>query len=196
MKNLGEKFSPIFSTHFLADFDNMNSKIDIKICNIDMLTDLQYLCRTTFYETFSDSTDEEDMRKFLAETYSAEKLSAELANSESVTFIAYKNGTPLGYLKLNIGNAQTEKCLDNALEIQRIYILKSAKGHGIGSAFMQIAENFASEKKLSTIWLGVWEHNEPAKKFYKSKGYEKFSHHTFVIGDDMQTDFLLKKEIL
>ena len=55
-----------------------------------MLTDLQYLCRTTFYETFSDSTDEEDMRKFLAETYSAEKLSAELANSESVTFIAYK----------------------------------------------------------------------------------------------------------
>ena len=66
---------------------------------------------------------------------------------------------------------------------------------GIGSAFMQIAENFASEKKLSTIWLGVWEHNEPAKKFYKSKGYEKFSHHTFVIGDDMQTDFLLKKEM-
>lgn len=164
----------------------MNSKIDIKICTIDMLTDLQYLCRTTFYETFSDSTDEEDMRKFLAETYSAEKLSAELANSESVTFIAYKNGTPLGYLKLNIGNA---------LEIQRIYILKSAKGQGIGSAFMQIAENFASEKKLSTIWLGVWEHNEPAKKFYKSKGYEKFSQHTFVIGDDMQTDFLLKKEM-
>lgn len=151
-----------------------------------MLTDLQYLCRTTFYETFSDSTDEEDMRKFLAEIYSAEKLSAELANSESVTFIAYKNGTPLGYLKLNIGNA---------LEIQRIYILKSAKGQGIGSAFMQIAENFASEKKLSTIWLGVWEHNDPAKKFYKSKGYEKFSHHTFVIGDDMQTDFLLKKEM-
>lgn len=88
------------------------------------------------------------MRKFLAETYSAEKLSAELANSESVTFIAYKNGTPLGYLKLNIGNAQTEKCLDNALEIQRIYILKSAKGQGIGSAFMQIAENFASEKNF------------------------------------------------
>lgn len=126
----------------------MNSKIDIKICTIDMLTDLQYLCRTTFYETFSDSTDEEDMRKFLAETYSAEKLSAELANSESVTFIAYKNGTPLGYLKMNIGNAQTEKCLDNALEIQRIYILKSAKGQGIGSAFMQIAENFASEKNF------------------------------------------------
>ena len=113
-----------------------------------MLTDLQYLCRTTFYETFSDSTDEEDMRKFLAETYSAEKLSAELANSESVTFIAYKNGTPLGYLKLNIGNAQTEKCLDNALEIQRIYILKSAKGQGIAQPLcrlrriLQVRKNF------------------------------------------------------
>lgn len=174
----------------------MNNKIDIKICTEDMLTDLQYLCRTTFAETFSDSNSEEDMQKFLDESYSTEKLSAELANFESVTYIAYKNDTPLGYLKLNIGNAQTEKCLDNSLEIQRIYILKSAKGHGIGSTFMRIAENFASEKKLSTIWLGVWEHNEPAKKFYKSKGYEKFSHHTFVVGDDLQTDFLLKKELL
>ena len=173
----------------------MNSKIDIKICTKGMLSDLQYLCRTTFAETFSDSTSEEDMKKFLDESYSAEKLSAELANPESVIYIAYQNGVPLGYLKLNIGNAQTEKCLDNALEIQRIYILKSAKGQGIGSAFMQIAENFASEKKLSTIWLGVWEHNEPAKKFYKSKGYEKFSQHTFVLGNDLQTDFLLKKEM-
>lgn len=174
----------------------MNSEINIKICTKDMLADLQYLCRTTFAETFSDANSEEDMQKFLDESYSSEKLSAELANSESVTYIAYQNAVPLGYLKLNMGNAQTEKCLDNSLEIQRIYILKSAKGHGIGSAFMQIAEDFAREKKLSTIWLGVWEHNEPAKKFYKSKEYEKFSQHTFVLGNDLQTDFLLKKEIL
>ena len=174
----------------------MNGKIDIKICTEDMLSDLQYLCRTTFAETFSDANSEEDMQKFLDKSYSSEKLSAELANPESATYIAYQNAVPLGYLKLNMGNAQTEKCLDNSLEIQRIYILKSVKEKGIGSAFMRIAEDFAREKKLSKIWLGVWEHNEPAKKFYKSKGYEKFSQHTFVIGDDMQTDFLLKKEIL
>lgn len=129
--------------------------------------------QNNFYETFADSTDEEDMRKFLAETYSAEKLSAELANSESVTFIAYKNGTPLGYLKLNIGNAQTEKCLDNALEIQRIYILKSAKGQGIGSAFMQIAENFASKKNFQQ-YGSVCGNITSLQKFYKSKDMKNF----------------------
>lgn len=138
-----------------------------------MLADLQYLCRTTFTKLSPIQPMRRICENFLQKPIQRKSCQQKL-QPESVTFIAYKNGTPLGYLKLNIGNAQTEKCLDNALEIQRIYILNSAKGQGIGSAFMQIAENFASKKKLSTIWLGVWEHNEPAKKFYKSKGYENF----------------------
>lgn len=174
----------------------MNNKFDIKVCTEDMIPDLQYLCKTTFVETFSDSNSEENMKKFLDESYSAEKLTAEIANPESITYIVYNGNVPLGFLKMNMGNAQTERCLDNSLEIQRIYILKSAKGQGIGSTFMRLAENFAESKNLKTIWLGVWEHNEPAKKFYKSKGYEKFSQHTFPLGDDLQTDFLLKKELI
>ena len=98
------------------------------------------------------------MRKFLAETYSAEKLSAELANSESVTFIAYKNGTPLGYLKLNIGNAQTEKCLDNALEIQRIYILKSAKGQGSRSGSAELDVNTPMEPNTCPVAFSTMAH--------------------------------------
>lgn len=173
----------------------MNNKLDIKVCTKDMLEDLQYLCRATFAETFSESNSRENMQKFLDKSYSAEKLTAEIEDFESTVYIAYRENVLLGFLKLNVGDAQTEKCLDNSLEIQRIYILKRAKEQGIGSAFMRLAEDFARENNLKTIWLGVWEHNEPAKKFYKSKGYEKFSHHTFLVGDDLQTDFLLKKEL-
>lgn len=101
----------------------------------------------------------------------------------------------LGFLKLNFGNAQTEQKCENSLEIQRIYVLKTAKGRGIGSSFMSLAQEIALEKKFSCIWLGVWEHNEKAKEFYAKKGFYKFGEHIFTLGSDQQTDFLMKKDL-
>jgi len=68
-------------------------------------------------------------------------------------------------------------------------------GQGIGSEFIRISETQAKEWGLSHIWLGVWEHNYPAQDFYKKKGFVRFSEHVFVLGNDVQTDFLMKKDI-
>lgn len=173
----------------------LGEPMEITKCTLKDLDDLQKVCRTTFYETFSDSNTESDMKKFLEDAYSAEKLKEELMNKESTTFLAKENGEVLGFLKLNSGSAQTEKKFESALEIQRIYILKKAKGRGIGTAFMNLAEKKARELNVTVIWLGVWEHNEAAKAFYKKKGFTRFSEHTFTVGTDPQTDWLLKKEI-
>lgn len=169
--------------------------MEIIKCTLENLDELKEVCRETFYETFASQNSESDMKKFLDEAYSTEKLRSELMDSDSATYIARDNGKTLGFLKLNIGKAQTEKILENALEIQRIYILKEAKGRGIGSAFMRLAEKTARERQLDVIWLGVWEHNEAAKLFYSKKGFKRFSEHTFTLGTDPQTDWLLKKEI-
>ena len=169
--------------------------MEIRICTPEMADDLQYICRKTFYETFSEQNSEEDMREYLDETYDRDRLSEELADPESVTYIAYENGEPAGYLKLNTGDAQTEEGYDGTLEVQRIYVSKEVKGSGIGSRFMSIAEDHAREHGLGSIWLGVWEHNDPAIAFYRSKGFEKFSEHVFVVGNDRQTDILMKKQL-
>lgn len=109
--------------------------------------------------------------------------------------IKTKSEKVLGFLKINFGNAQTEQKCENSLEIQRIYVLKTAKGRGIGSSFMSLAQEIAREKNLSCIWLGVWEHNEKAKEFYAKKGFYKFGEHIFTLGSDQQIDFLMKKEL-
>ena len=96
---------------------------------------LQKIYRQTFYETFSEQNSEENMRKFLDEAYSEEKLKSEIEDKESETFLAVENQKILGVLKINTGNAETESGLENSLEIQRIYVLKEAKGLGIGTAF-------------------------------------------------------------
>lgn len=110
-------------------------------------------------------------------------------------FLQCKIKKTLGVLKINTGNAETESGLENSLEIQRIYILKESKGLGIGTVFMNLAEKKARELGVSFIWLGVWEKNFPAQKFYTNKGFRRFSEHAFVLGDDIQTDFLMKKEL-
>lgn len=164
-------------------------------CDLKNLDALQKICRETFYETFADSNTESDMEKFLDESYSTEKLKSELLDKNSETFLAEENGEILGYLKLNVKSAQTEKVFENALEIQRIYILKKAKGRGIGSSFMNLAEKKAKELEIPVIWLGVWEHNEAAKSFYTKRGFKRFSEHTFTVGTDPQTDWLMKKDL-
>ncbi|MCR5099909.1 MAG: GNAT family N-acetyltransferase [Butyrivibrio sp.] len=168
----------------------------IKRCTLNEIEDLQKVCRETFTETFEEQNTKEDMEKFLEESYGLKVLEKELSDKNSMTYLAIDDtGKALGYLKLNVDDAQTEKGYDNSLEIQRIYILKEAKGQGIGTEFMKIAENKARDLGLSYIWLGVWEYNYAAQKFYKGKGFNKFSEHIFVLGDDRQTDFLMRKEM-
>ena len=167
----------------------------IKKCSLDDILDLQKIYRQTFFETFSEQNSEENMRIFLDKAYSEEKLKSEIENKESETFLAVENQKILGVLKINTGNAETESGLENSLEIQRIYILKEFKGLGIGTVFMHLAEKKARELGVSFIWLGVWEKHFPAQKFYMDKGFRRFSEHAFVLGDDIQTDFLMKKEL-
>lgn len=167
----------------------------IKKCSLDDILDLQKIYRQTFFETFSEQNSEENMRIFLDKVYSEEKLKSEIEDKESETFLAVENQKILGVLKINTGNAETESGLENSLEIQRIYILKESKGLGIGTVLMNLAEKKARELGVSFIWLGVWEKNFPAQKFYTDKGFRRFSEHAFVLGDDIQTDFLMKKEL-
>ena len=167
----------------------------IKKCSLDDILDLQKIYRQTFFETFSEQNSEENMRIFLDKAYSEEKLKSEIEDKESETFLAVENQKTLGVLKINTGNAETESGLENSLEIQRIYILKESKGLGIGTVFMNLAEKKARELGVSFIWLGVWEKNFSAQKFYTDKGFRRFSEHAFVLGDDIQTDFLMKKEL-
>jgi len=168
----------------------------IKKCTLADVKTLQKVCRDTFTETFEEQNTKEDMEKFLEESYGLEILERELSDVNSMTYLALNDeGKALGYLKLNVGDAQTEEGYDDSLEIQRIYILKEAKGQGIGTEFMKIAEKTAKDMGLSYIWLGVWEFNYAAQKFYQGKGFTKFSEHVFVLGDDRQADFLMKKEL-
>ena len=151
---------------------------------------LQKLSIETFVDTFIDSNTADDLASCIDSLYNTEKLARELAAKHSYFYFIEVEGQVAGYLKLNTRYEQTEGQRDDSLEIERLYILPHFKGLHLGSKLMKFALDLAKEKGKKRVWLGVWEHNEPAKVFYSHWGFKRFSQHTFPVGSDPQTDEL------
>ena len=156
---------------------------------------LRGIARDTFIETFSEANKAEDMDHYLAENFSEDQLTRELSNPNSFFYVAEVNGHVVGYLKLNTAHAQTEPQAANALEIERIYVLSNYHGNGVGQALYHHAMSVAEDRKASYVWLGVWEHNHRALRFYEKNGFTAFGTHIFQLGNDQQTDILMQKSV-
>ena len=157
------------------------------------LYELCALSLSTFIDTFSKQNNPNDMEAYLKKAFNEAQLKSELDNPDSYFYFLKNEDKTIGYLKLNVKKAQTDQVLDNALEIERIYIIQSHQSQGFGSILMDFAIEEAKRKNLMCIWLGVWEKNEKAITFYKHYGFEVFADHPFKLGGDLQRDLLMKR---
>ena len=132
------------------------------------------------------------------ETYSSinftmDNMIAQLNNPDSEFYLAFNGDEITGYVKINYNDAQNDIKDKNALEVERIYVAAEHHGKYIGKQLLTFALDKAIAKQLNYVWLGVWDKNEKALAFYKRNGFEQFSTHDFWLGDDKQTDLLMKK---
>ena len=151
--------------------------------------------RQTFFEKFTENNSEENMLKYASEAYSFEKIASEVNNPNSQFYLATLNNQTVGYLKINFGEAQTELQDPQALELERIYVLNEFQGQKIGQSLFEKTLEIAKQANLNYVWLGVWEENTGAIKFYEKNGLKAFSKHIFILGDDPQTDIMMKIEL-
>ena len=171
------------------------SKIEIRKASLSNLEIIQHISKQTFSETFSEINTPENMEKYLQENFNTAQLTLEINNPDSPFYIAFCDSEPVGYLKLNLGNSQTETIKDETIEIQRIYVLKAFHGKKIGQLLLDQAIKVAQEYRVDYIWLGVWEENHRALQFYAKNGFVTFDKHIFILGNDQQTDLLMKLQI-
>lgn len=167
--------------------------IQVKKVSINDIEELRKIGRQTFLDTFAASNSDENMAKYLEEGFSLEKLTNELNNKNSDFYFAMIGNNTIGYLKLNIGQSQTELLYEKALEIERIYVLKEYHGKKVGQILYDKALQIAILKNVDFIWLGVWEENPRAINFYKKNGFVEFDTHIFKLGEDEQMDIMMKK---
>ncbi len=158
------------------------------------INELQGLSITTFTHAFENQNDPKDFQAYLTKAFSKEQLLSELKDPNTSFYFVSHRGTPVGYFKTNIFEAQNELQEPEGMELERIYVNSLFQGKGIGLRILSFVESLAQKEGKTYLWLGVWEHNTKAIRFYERYGYMKFDTHPYYIGNDEQTDWLLKKE--
>ncbi|QEC66294.1 GNAT family N-acetyltransferase [Panacibacter ginsenosidivorans] len=170
-------------------------KIIIRRLSADDIEMLQNISVNTFIDTYAGHNTAENMQHYLQQHFSREQLLTELINGNNYFFAAFDNDIPAGYTKLRTFENPEQLPGRKHIELERIYTVKKYQGMGLGHRMMQYSLDFASVKGYELLWLGVWEHNEKALKFYTKFGFEIFGEHTFTLGSEEQTDWLMKKEL-
>jgi ribosomal protein S18 acetylase RimI-like enzyme len=170
-------------------------ELTIRPCDERDLEALHEIGRETYDRTFRPMNAPETIDAYLSEAFTSEKLLSELRTEGCSFYFLYADGELAGYLKLNNAPAQSDLNDPASLEIERIYVREGRKGVGLGTAMMRFVLQKAAEAGKKYTWLGVWEKNTAALAFYRKWGFTEAGTHSFRMGDELQTDFILKRAV-
>jgi len=169
--------------------------ITIRLVRPSETEELLSLSRRTFYDAFEHLNNKDDFEAYTSVAFTYDKLLSEVENRHSQFFFAIIDDEKVGYIKLNYASAQTELQDENGIEVERIYVLARQQGKKIGNQLLDFAIDKAKDEGKHFLWLGVWEHNQAAQRFYERNGFKAFGSHKFWVGKDEQTDILMRKEL-
>lgn len=156
---------------------------------------LTELGAATFAETFESANTPEDFAAYMAAAFGEEIQRAELEDPDTTVFFAERGGEVVGYVMLREGRTPSCVAADDALQIARLYARERVLGSGVGAALMQCALAEAAGRGKDAVWLGVWDRNERAIRFYESWGFHRAGTQPFVLGSDLQTDLVMVRRI-
>ncbi|MCC8022787.1 MAG: GNAT family N-acetyltransferase [Clostridiales bacterium] len=167
----------------------------LKICTVSDKQVIRDLAERTCRDAFEQYNKKSDMDAYVQKAFSMEQMERDLANRHSRFILALQDGRAAGYVKLNEAPAQTDLHDRASLEIERIYVLRGYQNRGIGQRLLDEAIDWAAALGKAYVWLGVWEKNEGAMRFYARNGFIRFAEHAFLLGTDRQTDYLMRRTL-
>ncbi len=160
--------------------------------NTDHLKKLVALAKQTFLEAYSNGNTTHDMQLYIDTHFNDTILLKELNDPDSIFYLAVIDTHVTGYIKVNKGKSQTEPLGNNAMELERIYVLRQYQGKKIGALLLHKAIAIARAEKVDFLWLGVWAENKNAIAFYEKHRFVIYGTHQFTLGTDVQNDFMMK----
>ena len=159
-----------------------------------LLTDLAY---TTFWDAFAHHPKNapDDLNYYMRQAFNVDQITAELSDETSIFLIAELDGKAVGYAKLIIDNVEPGITAERPVELSRLYSHQEYLGRGVGQTLMDACFDRAGEEGCDVMWLGVWEYNPRAQRFYEKNGFRVVGKHVFQLGEDAQTDLLMQKQV-
>jgi len=147
----------------------------------------------SFEQAFAAANTPEDMATYLPGAFSPSLQAAELADSQNIFWLVYTGEEVIGYVKMNTGPVAACVANRKSLKIARLYLLQAWSGRGIGAELLHRCLQYAQENGFASIWLTVWELNLRALALYQKFGFNIVGDEYFVLGQDVQHDYIMEK---
>ena len=170
-------------------------KLSYKKCSIDNLETLIKVSRKTFIDAFEHQNNPEDFKNYMSQAFDDNEVKNQLLDDHIIFYLVYTTHDLVGYFKLNTNEAQKEKFKNSNVELERFYVLKAFQNQGIGALMLLKVLDIARQYRGDFLWLGVWQKNKDAIRFYELQGFKKFESHPYFIGKDRQIDWIMKKNL-
>src|SRR5690606_14799247 len=173
----------------------MNEGISVRTCNAKDVDALVALAIKTFRDTFDEYNDPDDMIRYINKTFTRKNIEQEMQVPGTTFFLATDGKKAVGYAKVRSERRPEELDDATALELERLYVHRDYIGKRVGHMLLQTCLSHMRKRGARSAWLGVWENNSRAIAFYEKNGFNKFGEHIFMLGDDAQTDWLMKRDL-
>lgn len=150
----------------------------------------------TFCDTFAHLYTPNDLKAYLESNYTEQVQFTELERPDYLTHLVVQNENIVGYSTIRFGSREEQiKGPDPVAEIWRFYVSKAYIGKGVAKTLMNRIMEVLKELQTSIVWLGVWENNQRAQKFYLKYGFQEVGYHDFIIGTAVDRDFLFQLDL-
>ena len=145
-----------------------NTDITLVPIHIAQAPELSIMCRELHMESFAYLW-EDDGEWYLNEVYGMDRIQAELQDPGTNLFFIEREGSRIGYLKLNPYSDLDDE--PAGLEIERIYLYRKFAGKGLGTRVMNAALAIAERYARNYVWLHVMDSSIASIKFYLRRGF-------------------------
>jgi ribosomal protein S18 acetylase RimI-like enzyme len=173
------------------------SEVFIRQATVEDAEMLAELSAKTFWDAFHahPANAPEDMSDYMKKAFNVQQIRKELENKKAFFLVAEVDGIPVGYAKLLLESREDPIKAEKPIELCRLYLTTEFIGKGVGQKLMDECFSIALQRGCDVMWLGVWEFNFRAQRFYEKQGFHRVGQHIFQLGADAQTDFLMQKEL-
>jgi ribosomal protein S18 acetylase RimI-like enzyme len=164
------------------------------------LAELAGVAARTFPLACPPSVTRENIRMFIDENLSEERLRGYLADPARILLAAREDGRMVGYAILirglpddeDVRNAVT---LRPTVELSKMYVLPDSHGAGVSAALMSEALGRATAMDARSVWLGVNQLNKRAQRFYAKHGFAVNGVKTFRLGAGIENDYVMVRPL-
>ena len=176
--------------------NNLAGKVEIRRANVSDAALVSALAAVTFYEAYFEQDDPHSLADYIQEAFAPEKIRAEIEDAAAEFFIVFLDRHAVGYAKLRTGSTGDGVTSRISVELQRIYTVERVFGTGVGALLLRHCLETAKTRGFETLWLGVWEENRRARRFYEKHGFRRVGTLTYPYGDTVGINHVMEISLI